>query len=87
VFSAEESIGWKLLSAIYDAKVRAFIPAQSSILIVQSHAIAQSKPQLLMGAGQIVSRRPSAKPEGPYIDLEKKPVEQSAFTGKGLLRI
>lgn len=56
-------------------------------LTTQSHAIAQSKPQLLMGASQAVHRRPTAKTEGPYIDLEKRPVEKAAFTGKGLLRI
>lgn len=87
MFSAEESIGWKLLSAIYDAKVSACAKPRGTRLMMQSHAMAQSKPQLLMGAGQVVHRRPTVKTDGPYIDVKQKPTEKSAFTGKGLLRI
>lgn len=59
-------------------------------LIIQSHAIAQAQPQLLLGAQ--IQRRPTAKKDGPapLVDLKEareKPVEKMGFTGKGLLRI
>jgi hypothetical protein len=56
-------------------------------LTIQSHALAQSKPQLLIEARQAIHYLPPVKPEGPFIDLKEEPVEKSAFTGKGLLRI
>ena len=98
IFSMDEGVGYKLMSAIYDAKVcdALTISAReiSKLIILQSFTL---KPHLLARQGQQqqqqqqpVQRRPTIPSQGPLIDMPrqiKKEEKKGPFTGRGLLRL
>jgi hypothetical protein len=88
VFSCEESIGQKLLSAVYEAKV-SYQEQYWRIIadVEQSHTMGQNNTGLQGGFPP--QRKGTIKGnDGPLVDLQREnSVDRSAFTGKGLLKV
>jgi hypothetical protein len=91
-FSAEEGVGYKLMAAIYDAKVSPYVPSNrdNELIAPQSFAL---QPHLLARQHQRQShvvRKPMTTSHGPLVslvDIKKNKEEKTGFTGKGLLRL